>query len=330
MTGVGRRLISVTGVFAAAVLLTLLVPLWLPLTVVADLVRGKRRLPLARLGAFGVCWAWLEVAGVTLAAVLWLTGQRRNHDLHYRLQRWWAGSILDALRITCGLRVDVDGLEVVHPGPVVLLARHASLADSVVTASVVTELAKLRPRFVLKRELLSDPCLDIVGNRIPNHFVDREATDSAPELAAIESMMDDLGVDDAGVIFPEGTRANPAKRERSLARLAERDPARAERLAGLRHVLPPRPAGAAAMLRGAPEADVVIAWHVGFEGLDTFGGILRALARPSSPIHYRLRRVPRDQVPAPTGDLRAFTYWLDEQWLRMDDEVHEALGGRNG
>lgn len=326
----GRRLTSVTGVFAAAVALTVLLPVWLPVVVVADLLRGKARLPLARLLAFGVCWAWLEVVGVLIAGALWLAGQRRNHHLHYRLQRWWAGSLLDALRITCGLRVDVDGLEVVHPGPVVLLARHASLADSVVTASVVTELASMQPRFVLKRELLADPCLDIVGNRIPNHFVDRHANDSAPELAALEAMVQGMGVDDVGIIFPEGTRANPHKRQRSLERLAERDPARAERLAGLRHVLPPRPAGAAAMLRGAPEADVVIAWHVGFEGLDTFGGILKALGRRNSPVHYALRRVPRREVPEPGGDLRAFTDWLDAQWLQMDDEVHEALGGRHG
>jgi len=38
---------------------------------------------------------------------------------------------------------------------------------------------------VLKRELLADPCLDIVGNRLPNHFLDRHATDSGPELAAL-------------------------------------------------------------------------------------------------------------------------------------------------
>lgn len=326
----GRRLTSVTGVFAAAVALTVLAPVWLPVVVVVDLLRGKRRLPLARLGAFGVCWAWLEVLGVLAAGALWLTGQRRNHAAHYRLQRWWAGSILDALRLTCGLTVEVDGLAVLHPGPVVLLARHASLADSIVTASVVTVLASMRPRFVLKRELLADPCLDIVGNRIPNHFVDREANDSGPELAALEAMVQGMGVDDVGVIFPEGTRANPHKRQRSLDRLAERDPARAERLAGLRHVLPPRPAGAAALLRGAPTADVVIAWHVGFEGLDTFGGILRALGRPTSPVRYVLRRVPRGEVPEPSGDLRTFTDWLDAQWLRMDDEVHEALGGRDG
>ena len=323
----GRRTGSVAGVVVAAVGLTLLAPLWVPLAVVVDLVRLKPRLPIARLLGFAWAWAWLEVVGVLAAAGLWVSGRGRHQAAHYRLQRWWARRLLAALRVTCGLRVEVDGLDVVHPGPVVLLARHASLADSLVTASVVADLAAMRPRFVLKRELLADPCLDIVGNRIPNHFVDRDANDSAPELAALSALMEGAGEDDAGVIFPEGTRANPAKRARAFTRIAERDPDRAERLAGMRHLLPPRPAGTMAMLRGAPSADIVVAWHVGFEGLDTFGGILRALATPTAPIHYALRRVPRAHVPD-LGDVDEFTRWLDAQWMQMDAEVHDALARR--
>ena len=54
-----------------------------------------------------------------------------------------------------------------------MLCRHASLADSLVSAWVITSVAGMNPRYVLKRELLVDPCLDIVGNRLPNHFLDR-------------------------------------------------------------------------------------------------------------------------------------------------------------
>ena len=118
---------------------------------------------------------------------------------------------MTALRATCGITVDVDGVDALHPGPVVLLARHASLADSLLAAWVVTEHARLRPRVVLKQELLADPCLDIVGNRLPNCFVDRGAEDAAPALAAIEEMgatMDDRSV---SIIFPEGNAGEPGQ-----------------------------------------------------------------------------------------------------------------------
>jgi 1-acyl-sn-glycerol-3-phosphate acyltransferase len=310
--------------FVAAMLLTVLIPLWVPLTLLADTLRLRLRFPLLRLMGFGLCWAWLETMGVLAAFGLWATGQRSNQAAHYRLQRWWASNLLASLGATCGIRVQTADSEVFTPGPTVLFVRHASLADSLVSAYVITTLAQLRPHYVLKRELLADPCLDIVGHRVPNYFLDRGADDSAPELAAIENLASALGERDVGVIFPEGTRANAVKRARALAKIAERDPARASMLAPMQHLLPPRPSGALAMTRGAPTADVVLAWHVGFEGLDTFGGIVRALARPFEPIRFVARRVPRAEVP--NGAL--FAPWLDQQWLRMDTEVGVELAAR--
>ena len=43
------------------------------------------------------------------------------------------------------------------------------------TTTYVSRRYHLRLRYVLKRELLWDPCLDIVGQRVPNIFVDRDA-----------------------------------------------------------------------------------------------------------------------------------------------------------
>ncbi len=321
---VQRRLVTVPLLFIAAVLLTVVSPLWLLLGLVADTVRLEFRYPLVRLFAFGLCWAWLETAGVLTAFGLWATGQGGNKPFHYALQRWWATNLLASLGTTCGIRIETADSQVFVPGPTILFVRHASLADSLVSAYVITKLARLRPHYVLKRELLSDPCLDIVGQRVPNYFLDRGANDSAPELAAIERLASGLGSEDVGIIFPEGTRANPTKRVSALAKIEQRDPGRAARLATMTHLLPPRPSGAMAMVRGAPTADVVLAWHVGFEGLDTFGGILKALGRAFEPIRFVARRVPNAEVPR-GGD---FANWLDEQWLRMDNEVDVALAAR--
>jgi 1-acyl-sn-glycerol-3-phosphate acyltransferase len=316
---VRRRLLSVSGLVVTALGLLVLIPVWLPLAVVADLARRRVRLPIARLLLFALGWSWLESTGVLIAFGLWLTGQRKNHRLHYRLQTWWAANVLGVLQATTGIRVTAENIDQLTPGPVVLLCRHASLADSLVSAWVITSLAGMQPRYVLKRELLVDPCLDIVGNRLPNHFLDREAADSQRELDELTALASELGDRDAAVIFPEGTRASSAKRERALAKITERDPERADRLRALRHLLPPRPAGTAALIDGAPNADIVIGWHVGFDGLDTFGGILRHLGRKPPPVRFRMRRISRADVPSGTG----FVDWLDATWLRADRDVAE-------
>jgi 1-acyl-sn-glycerol-3-phosphate acyltransferase len=325
-----RRLISMTGLIFGAVILTVAIPVWLPLVLVIDACRLKWRFPLARLLSFAVCWAWLETVGVMCSAFYWVTGQSKNLPKHYALQRWWADRLLAALKATCGFSVEVEELEALQPGPILMFARHASLADSLVSAYVVTTLAQMNPRYVLKRELLADPCLDVVGQRLPNHFLDRQATDSTPELEALEALVTDIDSSTVGIIFPEGTRANQKKRDRALEKIAVIDPARADRLHEMRHLLPPRPAGAAAMLRGCPSADVVFAWHVGFEGLDTFGGILRAISSRMQPIRFHLRRVERSLIPNNSLiDTNELTKWLDGEWMRMDCEVGEALQARN-
>jgi 1-acyl-sn-glycerol-3-phosphate acyltransferase len=297
---------------------------------VIDACRLKWRFPLARLLSFAVCWVWLETSGVICSALLWITGQSKNLPKHYALQRWWADQLLRALKATCGFSVEVENIDALQPGPVLLFARHASLADSLVSAYVVTTLAQMNPRYVLKRELLADPCLDVVGQRLPNHFLDRQANDSTPELLALEELVTGIDESTVGIIFPEGTRANKKKRDRALEKIAVVDAERAQRLQGMKHLLPPRPAGAAAMLRGCPSADVVFAWHVGFEGLDTFGGILRGISSRMPPIRFHLRRVERLAVPLTSQvDTNEMTKWLDSEWMRMDHEVDEALILRN-
>jgi 1-acyl-sn-glycerol-3-phosphate acyltransferase len=200
-----------------------------------------------------------------------------------------------------------------------VLARHASIADSLLTAWVVTEQG-LHPRVVLKHELLSDACLDVVGNRLPNCFVDRDAEDHGPALAAIEEMAATMDDRSAAIIFPEGALASPAKRNRALERIATRDAARAARLGELAHLLPPRPSGTRALLRGARRAGagVVLAWHTGLDGMDTFAGIVARVARPVA-IRIRLVRVDEPSTLEPPE----FEQWLDDRWLQLDVAIAE-------
>ncbi|MFA5882458.1 MAG: 1-acyl-sn-glycerol-3-phosphate acyltransferase [Acidimicrobiia bacterium] len=320
-----RRFLAVPGFYLMGIALLVLMPIWLPVVLLIDLFAAPRRLPRVRLMLFALWWVWLEIIGLTRAGWWFLTGRAKRTDLHFALQRWWANGLVVGLRRTCRLTLEPRHLEVLTPGPVIVLPRHASLADALLSAWFVTR-PKLLPHYVLKRELLVDPCLDIVGNRLPNHFLDRGAVDSGPELAAIREMAEGVTEsDECAVIFPEGTRANPEKRARGLARLAERNPERAAKLSALRHLNPPRPAGTLAVLNGAPDADIVIMAHAGFEGLDTFGGILKVIPG-TAPILLDCMRIPRSEVPE--GD-DARTVWLDDQWLELDERVDALLAERN-
>jgi 1-acyl-sn-glycerol-3-phosphate acyltransferase len=316
-----RRPITGLGVFALALILTFTMPLWALLTMAVDAARGRWRFPISRLIAFATCWAWLETIGLVLALFLFATKRGRNVPAHYALQTWWCRSLIQALGFTVGLQITVEGAEHIGAGPFIALGRHASLADSIMSSWVVASHVGLRPRFVLKKELKMDPCLDILGHRLPNYFVDRESSDIAGELQGIEQMAAGLGVKDCAVIFPEGSRASAKKRVRALEKLRERAPQRAEALSGLKYLIPPRPAGANALLSAVPEANVLTMWHSGFDGLDTFSGILSHLGRTKAKVHVQVEEIPR--VLIPSGD--AFVSWLDAKWVEMDNAVRRQL-----
>lgn len=317
----GRRLVSIPALTAVTILLTVSTPVWFPIVVLGDAIRLKFRFPVARLLAFGVCWGWIELAGIVRSARLWVTGKANDHTANYLLMGWWSGALMKALEVTMGLRPQIEGLQAAEGGNAIVLSRHASLADSLLSGWVFSSVAGVRPGYVLKRELLFDPCLDIVGLRVPNHFLDREAADARVELDALRDLGATVGEGSVAVIFPEGTRSNPIKRARVLEKIAGRDSERAMRLSGLRRLLPPRPAGSAALLEGAADADIIFAWHTGFDGLDSFGGIIDKLSKPLPPVRFVMTRIPRSDVP----DGEHFGDWLDQRWIEMDLAVDRAL-----
>lgn len=302
-----------------AVVATMSAPIWVALAVVIDAARLRWRFPVARLLLFGWYWSIIECAGVLISFALWMSGQSNNQVLHYRLMGWWAGKLMTGLRIAMRASIDVDDTGAFEEGNAVVLCRHASLADSLVSAWVICTKRGLSPRYVLKRELLWDPCLDIVGLRVPNYFVDRGSQQSTNELAAVTRLSAELAISDVAVIFPEGTRSSDAKRNRAIEKIRDQSPERLAATEGLRHLIPVRPSGTLALLDGAPHADLVIAWHTGFDGLSTFGGVITALGRSDVRIVFRARRLQRSLLP----DVNVA--WLDDVWAKMDREVYEQL-----
>ncbi len=318
---VRRRLRTVPPVVLGLVLVTALFPALLVLAVVVDLVRWiARRTPwmATRL----LCFLWVYLAGETLGLAallgLWVAagfGRRGAwlRDRTWAFQQRWAAWMFGAARRLFGLRVVVTGDDVVAPGPAIVLIRHASIVDNLLPANLVARPHGLRLRYVLKRELLSDPCLDVAGKRLPNYFV-RRGTGARDEVARVRALAEGLGPVDGVLIYPEGTRFTEERRRRAIARIAEHDPALAARAERIEHLLPPRTGGTLALLDGAPGADVVVLAHHGFDGLRLVSDIWRG-ALVGRTITVRFTRIPRAEIPAGRAERVA---WLYETWQAVD------------
>lgn len=315
MKGLGRRLLMV-GLYALIFsVLTVGAPLFAIAAAIYDRRQDNRGASL-RLAAFAWVYLLAELGGVALAQLIWLRWRLGGDDEGYRganvdLQRRWISALLRALRRLFELDLVVEGAEHALPGPVVLLIRHTSFIDTLLPGQILGSDLGMRIRYILKRELRFDPCLDIIGDRLPNHFLDRNG-ETSEELSSIERLARGLDDDEAVLLYPEGTRFTEAKRARVLDRLRERDPERYARASTLTRVLPPRPGGALTLLRSGH--DVVFFAHSGLEGFASWTHLLSG-ALVGSTIRAWLWRVPARELP---GDDRARLAWLDAQWAKVD------------
>lgn len=318
-----RRLFTVPRTIVLFFVVTLLSP---GLVAVACLVDAGRaslfRKPwvASRLTAFLWLYLFAEMVGLAALSFVWLQsgfGSRKVRliDATYRVQEWWTGFLFGGMRRLFGLRFEIEGDACVTPGPIVVLVRHASIADTLLPSVFITRRHGIRLRFVLKRELLQDPCLDIAGLRIPNHFVARGSKESA-EIEAVRALTRDLGAAEGVLIYPEGTRFTERKRGELIRRERESSAEKAPRMRAerFRHVLPPRLGGPLALLDGFTEADVVMVAHRGFEGfaspLDIWEGGLVGRT-----VSAKMWRIARSAIPAGREER---IRWLEEQWSLVD------------
>lgn len=310
-----RRAVTVPSYSVACAIACSLAPIVLPCALIFDLLSAARW-RVTR----GVCavivYLCAECAGVVAASILWIIhrpGTDAWERAHVRLQRAWASALFEMLARLFALKVSVES-DGEPKGPIICLVRHATLADTLVPVALVAGLWDRHPRYALKRELLADPCLDIVGQRLPNAFLSRKAAAAEEDARMIEALARDLRANGLLVVYPEGTLFTKKKLE---ARLEELAPERRERLRDLSRVLPPRPRGAHAAISARPDAAVIVVAHAGLESLrslrDLFDGSLIGRRFDVS-----IRRV--DDVPR---ELDRFTAWLDREWLRTDAWIGE-------
>ena len=322
-----RRVVSIPAVVVALWVVTALFPGLILIALTIDLVRRVRPLPdplplgergtlaTVRLCVFLLCFLVIENLGLLLLLWTFLStgaGSRARAARTFAIQRIYSGLLLRSVTWVFSLKFVVHGSELVRPGPLLVFCRHASLVDVLIPGGFIANVHLLELRYVLKRELLAEPCLDVAGHWIPNHFVDRRGLDTEKELAAIGALKAGIGENEGVIIYPEGTRFSASLRAALLEKLTGPELARAQRL---RHLLPIRPGGAITLLAAAPSCDVLFVGHHGLEGLTRLEDIWRG-SLVGRTVTIQFWREPASSIPE--GN-EARLQWVNDRWQRMDD-----------
>lgn len=320
MASFKRRLISIPLVILLLPICLLLTPVALVFSLVSDLRGGRTALPTFRLWVFTIVYILHEWFVLPLSALLWVRGgfgRSLDIPLHSRIQGRWAGSLLRWAGRLLDVSVEWPDPEAFPDGKIVVLSRHASMIDAVLPGHLFPSLLGRPVHYVLKRELMWLPSLDIFGHRLGNHFVDR-AGDTEREVAAIIDLIDNAEQNAGIVIFPEGTYATPLTREKVIASLERRgDTELVDFTNQLDYLLPPKPAGAIALLQRAEI--VVIFGHIGLEGVAEFKGLRHNLPA-TRPILTKAWSFHISDLPD-LDDARI--EWLRERWVALDAWVGE-------
>lgn len=310
-----RRFVSFSLYGGLAGLALVLLPLLVPVAMLVDTLIGRvRRQPMARALCFFGLYLACEIWGLFAAFGVWLMHRNSAAFLprNAELQRAWSSALFFGAQRIFGFEVIFEEEAWDPAQPFLLFVRHSSTADTVLAAALMANPKKLLLKYVLKRELLWDPCLDVVGRRLPNAFVDRSGSRKEAEVRAVASLGHDLASGQGVLIYPEGSRFDVRKRDARVEGL-KTQPALYDIAKGMTHVLPPKLGGALALLDAAPEAQILVLEHTGFEGAATFGRFLRG-DLVSATLRVRLRRVSRPEGAA--RDAWLFGVWSEtNRWI---------------
>jgi 1-acyl-sn-glycerol-3-phosphate acyltransferase len=152
-----------------------------------------------RSALFNVVFFAVGLVMTLLASVMRIVAPQRVLDV----AMLWARTLRVSVRIICGIRLDVRGLENIPQGAALIASRHQSAFDTFVWLTLLP-----RCCYVFKDELLRIPLFGPLIQASGMIAVDRNAGG-----AAIRTLL--RGADRAVkeqrqiVIFPEGTRSEP-------------------------------------------------------------------------------------------------------------------------
>jgi 1-acyl-sn-glycerol-3-phosphate acyltransferase len=270
-----------------------------------------------------VSYASLHLAATLACLGLWLTGRGGHAEAHYGVMRRFVSGIHDAIARVARVStrtVESAAAERVlsaRDRPLLVLSVHAGEGDSLLVLHDLLCRHGRRPRIVMHEALRLDPLIDVLGERLPNRFVDPRGGDTEVEIAAMSGGLRD---DDAVLIFPEGGNATEEHRRRGIERLERAGHHEEAAWArALRHLSAPRPGGTLAALE-ASTADVVFMAHSGFPS--TLRDAWKQLPHPRT-VTTRLWHEPRSAIPAGRDER---IDWLFAWWRTLDGWVDAERG----
>jgi 1-acyl-sn-glycerol-3-phosphate acyltransferase len=289
-----------------------------------------RRWRVLRIAAMAVAYVGVEWCALLALFGVWLAapvrGRRWAEAANLEVLWWALDRTLAVAARTLGFRVDVtgppDGRPLSEPAPVLVLARHGGVGDSIALVWLLLDRWGRRPRIALKDVLAWDPLADVVLGRFGASFIPPLSRRRAAAGDLLGAMARRLGPRDALLLFPEGRNWTPRRWTAAVRRLrSEHAPAHARRAALMEHVLPPRSGGVSACLDARPDLPVAVFAHTGLDKIASARELWSALPfRPP----MRVRWWP--SLPPPT-DRSERTDWLIREWAVVDEWIDSRQAG---
>ncbi len=323
-----RRPITVTAWLVMSIVCLTLSPVLLALAALASTVTGRPQpLIFTRLM---VTYFALELATLIACGALWLAScgglliaTRPFQRMHYRLLRWFVHGF--AVRWSALLQIHVpeqDPTEATRAlesdRPLLFFSRHAGPGDTILLIDALLTQFDRFPSVVFKQSITIDPCIDLIGHRLPHAVLDTADPDECERQ--IETVAAELRSNGVLLLFPEGGNFTAERRHRALRKLWRtgrwREAAQAETM---EHVLQPRPTGALAALRGNPRADVVFGAHSGL-GLAAFPREIWNATPLRRTFSTHMWLSPVGEHPLEPDAQAA---WLYDWWKRLDDWIDQ-------
>lgn len=137
----------------------------------------------------------LVVIGLVLLPFAWFSRKTAVWAI-----RFWAGTQKVALRLICGIRTEVRGLENLPAGASIVAMKHQSTYDTIAPFTFIDD-----PAFILKQELLRAPIFGLYAQRSRMIPIDRGGRLKTMKLMLARAK-EETGAGRRIVIFPEGTR----------------------------------------------------------------------------------------------------------------------------
>ncbi len=316
-----RRLITVPAITLIWALALVTLPVTAAIALAADFVRDPMKMPWTRVAVAFSNFLSLHVFSLIVTTLVWLghlivpawRGEA-NIEANSWLQRTWGKYQLNAVIKVFGMKTQIEGRETLEGGgPLIYLVRHVSLLDTIVPITYAPPRSRVF-RYVLKAELLNDPLLDIVGQRLRNHFVRRGSDDPDSEIRAVVDLTRGMQPHEGYVMYPEGTRFSAKRRAKILSSMERRGSEDLAYAQSLKATLPPTQKGPIALLEATPELDVVIVSHRGLEGAAKIPSFL-AGELVGKTLAVKFERFAAADIPRDPEGIRA---WLKERWRDVD------------